>query len=684
MSPLPDTHSSELPVLEGPLSTFGAVVVRPVRDLEENLLWKRLVKAHHYLGFGKLFGHQIKYFAFLGKTPVAALSFSAPSLKLAARDGWIGWSHEERKEHLSRVVSNSRFLIFPNVKVPNLASSVLAKALSRLPSDWEARFGVRPWMVESFVDPSRYLGTSYRAAGFLPLGSTAGYAKTRIGYAHHGRPKELFLFVLDPAFRSTVGLMRPEILEPEVAVELSGWTPAPLLSEESSPLTKAEIATLASELLRFHRLFEPDLANIDQKRLGQAYLAGLVSSIDRKSAEPIALAFLEGPGRVRGLQRFMTAYPWDESRMAAHYRREVAGDLVPGADPQRAMLVVDSSEFNKQGKESVGVSRQYCGRLGKVENCQSGVFVTYTGDRGARFLSAELYLPERWFEEAFRERRQKTGLPEQLVFRTKPRIAGETLQKIVQEGLFPARWIGCDATFGMDKTFLSNLPKDLWYFAAVRSTLHILTAPPQWAVPQRSGTRGKAPTKERLVAPPMTVAEFAKIAAFDPVILKEGSRGPMGAFLHVSRIYRAPPSPLERPEAEWLILQKTLDGELRFALSNAPEDTSFEVFSHVSTLRWSIERCFEEGKSHLGMGHYEHRSYRGWHRHMLYVFLAHHFLQTIRTDLKKKLKSLSPWPKGWSPPHFPKGLPPRKRLSFFTGTTRDETPPPPPPTGKRP
>jgi hypothetical protein len=142
-----------LPVLEGDLGAFGPVVVRPVRDKDENILWNRLVKAHHYLGFGKLFGHQIKYFAFLGKDPVAALSFSAPALKLSARDKWIGWDAGERKAHLSRVVNNCRFLIFPNVKVRNLASSILGQALSRLPDDWEKRFGLRPWMVESFVDP---------------------------------------------------------------------------------------------------------------------------------------------------------------------------------------------------------------------------------------------------------------------------------------------------------------------------------------------------------------------------------------------------------------------------------------------------------------------------------------------------------------------------------------------------
>lgn len=666
------TEAADLPVVKGDLSQFGPVTVRPIQGSDENLLWKRLVQIHHYLGFGKLFGHQIKYFAFLGKTLVAALSFSAPALKLAPRDGWIGWSAEERRKHLGRIVNNSRFLILPNVSVKNLGSSLLGRALSRIGDDWENRFGIRPWMVESFVDRSLYAGTSYRAAGFLPLGKTAGFAKTKAGYTPHGHPKEIFLFVLDPSFRTTVGLMRPELLEPEVSVNFAKWAPDPEVVD-GERLTRAEIAVLADQVIRFHEPYANLMHHVGRKRMGQAYLAGLMSNLERKSAEPIALNFLEGPGAVRSLQHFISESDWDEEELLRHYRRDVAVTIATDADSERSMLLIDSSEFPKQGHESVGVARQYCGRLGKVENCQSGVFLAYVGDKGHRLLDTALYLPKKWFDEAFRERREKTGVPKDLAFATKPEIAGNLIKKIVGEDLFPARWIGCDATFGMDRAFLDALPPDRWYFASVRSNLHVLASPPQWAVPERKSSQGKAPSKEQLTEIPRTLSEFAKTAPFVPVILKEGARGPMGAFLHASRIFRAPSSPEETPRAEWLIILRTLDGELRFALSNAPEDTTLETFAHVSTLRWSIERCFEEGKSHLGMGHYEHRSFRGWRRHMLYVFLAHHFLQNLRSSLKKKLRSLSPWPKNSPPPSFPRGLPPRKRFSYFTSTPEKET-----------
>ena len=666
-------EAPELPRLEGDLKTLGPVVIRPVRDKDEDELWTRLIRSHHYLGIGKLHGRHLKYFAFVGHEPVAVLSFSAAALKLGPRDVWIGWTPEERQAHLFRVVGNSRFLILPGIKVKNLASCVLAAALSRLPADWETRFGVRPWMVESFVDPERYLGTSYRGAGFLSLGPTAGYAKTRTGYAHHGKPKEIFLFVLDPVFRSRVGLMRREAKEPEITVNCSNWKPSPAALPDPTPsapapsdLTPQDIEALIESLVHFHDRYRDILGDVRLVRLGQAYLAGLCSNIERKSAEPMALALIEAPGRVRSLQQFMSSYDWDEKAMFARYRTEVADAIVVGADPARSMLTLDSSEQVKSGKESAGVARQYCGRLGKVENCQSGVFVGYVGDKGHRLLDAQLYLPKKWIEDAdYAERREKTGIPKDLTFKTKPRIAGEMIRDLDRSGLFPAHWIGCDATFGMDREFLAGLPKGRSYFASIRTNLHVLTSPPEWEVPERQGSRGKAPSKPRLTETPVTVADLAKTLPFTPMILKEGAKGPIGAFLHACRVWRVPESPEDNVRPEWLIVLKTLDGELRFALSNAPEDTTLEQFAHAATLRWSIERSFEECKSHLGMGDYEHRSFRGWHRHMLYVFLSHHFLQGVRLTLKKKPRSPSPWPKDSSDPSSPPVPLPRKRFSFF-------------------
>ena len=142
--------------LHGAVHSFPPITMQVASDSDQEPLWDHLVRRHHYLGYQKLLGHRIKYLAYIQDRPVAAISFSAPALKLRTRDKFIGWSSLQRKIYLDSIANNSRFLILPWVEVKNLASHVLAKALSRLSRDWEERFGKRLWLVETFVDPSLY------------------------------------------------------------------------------------------------------------------------------------------------------------------------------------------------------------------------------------------------------------------------------------------------------------------------------------------------------------------------------------------------------------------------------------------------------------------------------------------------------------------------------------------------
>ncbi len=161
----------------GAIDALPAIELHMASQSNLEIVWDELVRRNHYLGYQRLLGHRLKYLAFMEERPVAALSFSAPALKLRVRDKYIGWSAEQRKNYLERMSSNSRFLIFPWVKVKNLASHVLALALARLTRDWEERFGIRLWLVETFVDPARFKGTSYRAANWEFIGQTFGSGK---------------------------------------------------------------------------------------------------------------------------------------------------------------------------------------------------------------------------------------------------------------------------------------------------------------------------------------------------------------------------------------------------------------------------------------------------------------------------------------------------------------------------
>ena len=317
------------------------------------------------------------------------------------------------------------------------------------------------------------------------------------------------------------------------------------------------------------------------------------------------------------------------------------------AEPD-GMLTVDSCEFPKKGRESVGVARQYCGAVGKVDTCQSGVFVGYASRKGYGLLTSRLYLPESWCTPEQTARREATLVPEALRFQTKPQIARDLLARLVATQRFPATWLGCDTVFGADWAFLDAVPPGTHYFASVRATTLVFRRRPQVHVPRYRG-RGPKPRKPRVTrgrAVPVRTLAASTTCPWTPVVLAEGATGPIRAAVAALRVYPARDG-LPR-EAVWLFLRRTADGQLKAAFSNAPAETSLAELCRTATLRWPIEQCFQDGKSQVGMDHYEHRSWPAWHRHMLYVCLALHFLLRLRLRFKKT-----------AGPDAPAGAPPR-------------------------
>jgi SRSO17 transposase len=631
-------------IITGKLNTLPPISLKLAHQSFMESLWDHLVSQYHYLSYQKLLGHRLKYLALMQERPVAALSFSAPSLKIGARDRFIGWSPDQRKRYLPHLANNSRFLILPWVQVPHLASHVLSLAVDQVKRDWQSQFNTPLWLLETYVDPNHFKGTSYKAANWERIGQTQGYGKQGVGYIYHGAPKEVYVYVLEPRFRTTIGCQSrpthsdhrplPSIRQPE---ELKMILRDTHFDPDIVPwmkLTETDLETMAEELVRFHEQFQDCYGRKEHHRKGLTYLSGLMSKLEAKSAEPVALEFL-GTGGVRPLQRFMKNDLWDHEAMKSQHQVLLSQLL---ADPE-AMITVDSSEFVKKGKESVGVIRQYCGALGKVENCQSGVFVGYTSKHGYGLLTSQLYLPEVWFSKAYEQRRKDTWVPEDLFFKTKIDIAHDLIQEVNQTQLFPSRWIGFDATFGSDLHFLESLPKEYTYFAAVRSNTRVFLKEPSVEVPAYSG-RGPRPKKQRLLADqpgPQTVADIARRPRlrWKKVVLAEGAKGPIVADVARLRVYPSRKGlPVSYPL--WLFLRRSPDGQIKYAFSNAPHDIPLSELCQAATLRWPIEQCFEEGKGQVGMDHYEHRSWPAWHRHMIYVFLALHFLTRLRIRFKKK------------------------------------------------
>ncbi len=413
----------------------------------------------------------------------------------------------------------------------------------------------------------------------------------------------------------------------------------PIETVPTLDLTPQAIDGLAEALRGYHAIYSPLFRRREQREWAEKYLQGLLSELPRKSVEPMVLA-LEGANAnaVRTMQLFLSEGAWEDDILLTRHWQEVDAAL----GEEDGVLTLDGSDFLKQGQESVGVKRQYCGEVGKRANCQAGVYLGYASRMGYTLLDRRLYLPQEWVEdETYAERRQKCGVPPDIAFTTKPVLGWEMIQAVHQAGTLRCRWVTCDEAFGRDTGFLDQVAgSGLWYFAEVPHDTQVWRQRPATAVPAWSG-RGRKPMRVRVVAGAPTaptvgaVAESLPAAQWSRQMIKEGSMGPLVADFAALRVI-AVREGLPGPEVWCVLRRNVLTGELKSYLSNAPADISLAALVRLSGMRWPIETCFEDGKQYLGMGDYEVRSWCGWHHHMTLCILAHFFLVRVRLRLKKK------------------------------------------------
>jgi SRSO17 transposase len=407
-------------------------------------------------------------------------------------------------------------------------------------------------------------------------------------------------------------------------------------------LASRDVEALADELIAYHALFAPLFRRREQRHWALQYLRGQLLDLERKSIEPMALA-LEG-GNVQAMQQFISDGAGDDDVILQAHQQLVAEGVPSGpGDPETGGLLIDSTEFPKQGKESVGGARQYCGALGKVANCQSGVVACYASAKGYTLVDRRLYLPERWFTEADAPRRQKCGIPNDLRFRTKAELAGEMIAGLTHRGALPFQWVTFDEHFGLNPTLLDQVDGlGVWYLAEVPHDTRVWLARPPTAVPPHTG-KGRRPSRERVLAgdaAPVSVKRLAEqlpADAWTRAPIKEGAKGPLvAAFAFVRAV--AVRDDLPGPEV-WVILRRSggEQPELKVYLSNAPRDIPKEAFVRLSGMRWPVEAAIREGTDELGMDQYAVQSWRGWHHHLTMTFLAHHFLVRLRLRLGEKI-----------------------------------------------
>jgi SRSO17 transposase len=230
-------------------------------------------------------------------------------------------------------------------------------------------------------------------------------------------------------------------------------------------LTPGDLDGILDELHTFHAIFSPLFFRPEQRAWAATYLHGLLLEIPRKSIEPMILHLRGADGNaVRAMQQFVGEGAWDDTAILHQLWREVAGDL----DDAEGVLILDGSDFPKQGLHSVGVKRQYCGELGRRANCQAGMFLAYASQRGYALLSRRLYLPEDWFTAAYADRRVACGVPSDITFTTKPMLGWAMIEALVSADSLSCRWVTCDEAFGCNTELLDKIAGlGLWYFAEV-------------------------------------------------------------------------------------------------------------------------------------------------------------------------------------------------------------------------
>jgi SRSO17 transposase len=627
--------------MNGELSDYPwSVRFHKVDETKWEAFWDEIVREYHYLGYEGQMGARIKYVITLGRQVVGAISFCSAAYKLGPRDKYIGWSDEIRLSKLPHLLSNNRFLILPWIHIRNLASHILSKCLRQLREDWEKQYEVTPYMIETFVDKEKYLGTCYIAANWTYLGVTKGYGRRGNTFEYHGHIKDIYVYIVD---RSFIREFRPDLKRlrngrEELEAMINGtpiWYP--------SILKEMGIAGDFTEQIRQHFVAHIErymgyLGSKENRGHFVAMLKGFMSDLERKSIEPIAITY-EGSDKVRNLTNFMGVNKWDEAGMLEEYRLDISGQIAH----KEGMITADDTGFPKKGRNSVGVARQYCGLLGKVDNCQVGVMLGYVSSQGYGIIDYELYMPEKWFDDEHAGLRKKCGVPTSLKFRTKNELASDMIEKAADSGMFPAKYVGVDSAYGSDSDFLDSLPDGTIYFADVKKNQKVFVCRPKMAVPTYSGN-GRRPWKKAPEFSPRSVKEIADDTdlPWNDVVLGIGAKGPVitcDKYLRVTEVRDGNPG-----KDVWLYVRKLSNGSCKYALCNESADASAEDLRRPALMRWSIEQCFNECKDYLGMDHYESRSWVGWRRHMLLCFISHLFIIKLRMEYSCNPQSPGPAP----------------------------------------
>jgi SRSO17 transposase len=358
------------------------------------------------------------------------------------------------------------------------------------------------------------------------------------------------------------------------------------------------------------------------------YCTGLVAASGRKSVEPMAA--ITAPERTaaqhQSLLHFIGQGAWSDGAVLAKVREMV----LPRIERHGAIKawIVDDTSFPKKGEHSVGVAHQYCGQLGKQANCQVAVSLSLANDAASLPVAYRLYLPKDWAED--NERRCKAGIPEEIGFKTKPEIALEQIRWACETDL-PGDLVVIDAGYGNASQLRAGITElGKLYVAGIQS--QILVSKP-------SPRRGRAAKKRRRDASnSISVKELAvglRAKAWHTIEWREGTNEGLSSRFARMRIHVGASHESEKSAEEWLLIEwpKDENEPAKYWLSTLPRNISFRDLVDAAKLRWRIERDYQELKQEVGLGHFEGRSWRGFHHHATLCIAAYGFLVSERETI---------------------------------------------------
>lgn len=385
---------------------------------------------------------------------------------------------------------------------------------------------------------------------------------------------------------------------------------------------------LRPELELFLDRYLPKFGREENRAHATAFVHGLLAGGDRRNVENIAEA-IDGPP-VRTLQKFIAQSVWDDGELLGEMRRHLVEEL----GDEDGILIADETGFPKKGTKSVGVQRQYAGILGRVDNCQIGVFLSYCSSKGHSLYDRRLFLPESWINDP--PRCEEAGVPEGVVFRTKPELALSMLEAAVAAGT-PFAWVTGDSVYGDSPTFVQGVRAlGKRYVMDVSESAHVWTEDP--TVTEMSSGRGRP--KSRPLCRPRSVATVAAElpeSAWKRIIVAEGSQGPR-TYEYAELTVWFSEERLPAKQSERLLVRRSLDQQplVKYQRSNAEPKIALAKLAAVGGCRWSVEQDFQCGKGECGLDEYETRGWVGWHHHTALSMMALWYLVLQKRRLGEK------------------------------------------------